>query len=101
MLLGVNCFSSALFNGFPEIVKSVGFDFNQPKQGGKVAQQYLNEVNNVLKGFPKISALKYAVTLRGIAQSDVRPPLTSLSKEREKALKNNITSYITNPIIIS
>ncbi len=101
MLLGVTSFSSYLFNAFPEIVKAIGFDFQQPKQGGKVAQQYLNEVHNVLKGYPRIAALKYAVTLRGIAESEVRPPQTSLSKEKREMLKNSIVSYITNPIIVN
>ncbi len=100
LLLGVNCFSSSLFNGFPEVVKAIGFDFNQPKHGGKVAQNYLNEVNNIIKKYPRISALKYALTLRGISESNVRPPLTSLSKENEKDLKNSIISYITNPILV-
>lgn len=101
LLLGITSFSSGLFNAFPEIVKSVKFDFNQPKQGGKVAQQYLNEVNGVIKSYPRISALKYASTLRGIASCTVRPPLTQLSPEKEKLLKNEIMQYINNPILIS
>ncbi len=99
--LGINSFASGLFNVFPEIVKSVNFDFNQPKQGGKVAQNYLNEVNSVIKAYPRISALKYAATLRGVADCTVRPPLTILSPESEKSLKNELTSYINNPVIVS
>jgi 4-hydroxy-tetrahydrodipicolinate synthase len=101
MLLGISTFSSYLFNAFPEIVKAISFDFQQPKKGGKVAQQYLNEVHNVIRSFPRIASLKYAVTLRGIAESDVRPPLTSLSNDRKESLKNSISSYINHPIIIN
>lgn len=99
--LGITSFASGLFNAFPEIVKSVNFDFNQPKQGGKVAQQYLNEVNGVIKSYPRISALKYASTLRGVDGGCVRHPLTSLSPEREKTLKSEIIAYINNPVIVS
>lgn len=101
LLLGINSFASGLFNAFPEIVKSVKFDFNQPKKGGKVAQQHLNEVNGIIKSYPKISALKYASTLRGVASCTVRPPLSQLSPEREKNLKKELMSYINNPILIS
>lgn len=101
LLLGINCFSSGLFNTFPEIVKSVKFDFNQPKQGGKVAQQYLNEVNSVIKSYPRISALKYTSTLRGLAGSTVRPPLTQLTPEREQMLKKEIMPHLSNPILVS
>lgn len=100
MLLGNKSYASYLFNAFPEIVKAIQFDFNQPKKGGKVAQQYLNELHHLIKSYPRISAIKYAVTLRGIAGSSVRPPLTSLSKDREKTLKNNLMSYISNPALI-
>jgi 4-hydroxy-tetrahydrodipicolinate synthase len=101
LLLGISSFSSYLFNAFPEIVKAISFDFQQPKHGGKVAQQYLNEVHNVIRSFPRIAALKYAVTLRGIAESEVRPPLTGLTNERKEQLKNSISAYITHPIIIN
>lgn len=101
LLLGITCFSSGLFNAFPEIVKSVKFDFNQPKQGGKVAQQYLNELNGIIKSYPKIAALKYASTLRGVSGSTVRPPLTQLTADREENLKKEIMKYLNNPILIS
>ncbi len=100
MIAGIDSFASYLFNAFPEVVKAIKFDFQQPKQGGKVAQQYLNEVHNIIKSYPRISALKYTVTLRGMAESEVRPPLTNLTKERKETLKSNILSYITNPILI-
>lgn len=98
--LGLNTFSSYLFNAFPEIVKAVSFDYNQPVKGGKPAQIYLNEVHHLLKKYPRIAALKYSATLRGISGSDVRPPLTGLTKEQENSLKISVSKYINNPSLI-
>lgn len=98
--LGLNTFSSYLFNAFPEIVKAVSFDYNQPVKGGKAAQIYLNEVHHLLKKYPRIAALKYSATLRGISGSDVRPPLTGLTKEQENSLKISVSKYINNPSLI-
>lgn len=100
LLLGLNTFSSYLFNAFPEIVKAVSFDYNQPVKGGKPAQIYLNEVHHILKSYPRIAALKYSATLRGVSGSDVRPPLTSLTKDMETTLKNSVKDYINNPNLI-
>ena len=97
---GIRTFSSSLFNAFPEVVKSVIYDFHQPKKGGKAAQNYLNEITSILKSYPKISALKYAISLRGSGDSDVRPPLVSISKEHQKTLKEALVKYIMTPLII-
>lgn len=97
---GVRTFSSSLFNAFPEVVKSVIYDFQQPKKGGRAAQNYLNEITSILKSYHKISALKYAISLRGSGDSDVRPPLISISKEEQKTLKEALVKYIMTPLII-
>ncbi|MFN8671532.1 MAG: dihydrodipicolinate synthase family protein [Candidatus Sericytochromatia bacterium] len=98
--LGITAFASSLFNAFPEVIKSITFDYNQPKKGGKAAQNYINEIYSILKSYPRISALKYATSLRGLAESHVRPPLISLSKDQQKSLKEALIKYITSPIII-
>ena len=55
--MGITTFASSLFNAFPEVIKSVTFDFHQPKKGGKAAQNYVNEIYSILKSYPRISAL--------------------------------------------
>jgi len=101
LTLGVSGLVSYLGNVFPEAIESIVFDFNQPKRGGKSAQLYINEIHHIIRKYPKISALKYVATLRGLPSSDVRLPLTSLNNERKEELKNNLMSYITNPTLIS
>ncbi|GIW21689.1 MAG: 4-hydroxy-tetrahydrodipicolinate synthase [Candidatus Sericytochromatia bacterium] len=99
--IGIKTFSSNLFNIFPEIVKSIFYDYEQPKgNGGYNSQKYLNEIINIVNNFSTIPALKFLTTLRGIQESDVRPPFFELEQEKKNILKQEIYPYITNPSVI-
>jgi dihydrodipicolinate synthase/N-acetylneuraminate lyase len=99
--LGIKTFASSLFNVFPEIVKSVFYDYDQPKnKGGHNSQKYLNEIINIMSNFSEIPALKFLTTLRGITESDLRPPFFSLEEDKKELLKQEIYPYIKNPLII-
>jgi len=98
--LGINTFSSNLFNVFPEIVKSIFYDYEQPRnKGGYDAQRYLDEILSILNNFPQIPALKFLSTLRGIKESDVRPPFFYLEDDKKILLKQEIYPYMKNPLI--
>jgi len=101
LVLGVNGIVSYLGNAFPEAIESIVFDFHQPKRGGRSAQLYVNEIHHIIRKYPRISALKYIATLRGLPESDVRLPLTGLTDKRKDELKTSLMSYITNPTLIS
>lgn len=62
--------------------------FEARRAGGDVhaAQQRLDEAGSVLSGYDGIPAMKYLLGARGLGESSVRPPFTSLSAAKRGEL---------------
>lgn len=64
-------------------------DVRRQAQAGadwRAAQDRVDAVHTLCQQFPPRAALKYLLHLRGGPESDVRPPLTSLTDEHKQAL---------------
>lgn len=78
-------------NAFPGLLREI-WDARDKKQSLLEAGQKVKSLREALTAFPWVSATKYAVSLRGLSQTCVRPPLADLTDEEKMELRGKLTS---------
>ncbi|MEN3002530.1 MAG: dihydrodipicolinate synthase family protein [Armatimonadota bacterium] len=76
---------SGLANVFPERLVTTFRAFHEGREADGL-QQLIDEAADALDKFPAPANFKYALTLRGLPLSHVRPPLRDLSEQEQNAL---------------
>jgi 4-hydroxy-tetrahydrodipicolinate synthase len=69
------------------------FDAWSKRGDAQAAQKRLNDAGAVLSGYDSIPAAKYALSLMGLPESELRPPFTALSPEKKKELAGRLRSF--------
>ncbi len=84
---------SGLANVFPERMVATYRAFCEGRDASGL-QQLIDEAADAIDAFPAPANFKYALTLRGLPFSHVRPPLCNLTESEQTALKTAIQPYL-------
>ena len=81
---------SGVGNIFPELLRDV-WEASLIDEGLDEAAQRVRDLRLIIKSFPWIAATKHCLTLRGLPQTNVRPPLSDLDEAQRRELDRRIT----------
>jgi 4-hydroxy-tetrahydrodipicolinate synthase len=84
---------SGLANLFPERMVATFRAFHEGREADGL-QQLIDEAADAIDAFPAPANFKYALTLRGLPMSHVRPPLRDLDEAAQHALQQAIHPYL-------
>ncbi len=84
---------SGLANVFPERMVTTFRAFHEGREVEGL-QRLIDETADALDAFPAPANFKYALILRGLPFSHVRPPLLDLSEGEQRALRQAIQPYL-------
>jgi len=84
---------SGLANVFPERLVTLFHAYGDGRDAEGL-QQLIDEVADAIDAFPAPANFKYALTLRGMPLSHVRPPLCDLNEAEQHALQKAIQPYL-------
>ena len=92
---------SAVSTIFPEEVLEIKISYlAEQNKAAQTAQEKILTIRSIIKQFPNRAAFKSALSLLGFPMSFVRPPLVGLTEEQEEELKNSLSPFISQWLIV-